>query len=138
MAINSVIGNAIAASGRMWHGFGINLVWLLIFLGGSFALIPKWGATGLAVCFASSYLVLTATVWYYTRNFLEIRYERANILICISLSVVGIGFLTSFSAPGVLRFALNSLVLFVLLLIEIKWLLNGAEKSFIWSVLTWK
>ena len=40
------VGNLIAATGRMWDGVGMNLLWAIVFLGGTWCSM-EWGVLGL-------------------------------------------------------------------------------------------
>ncbi len=51
----SVVGQAIAALGKMWWGAGLNLAWGGVLLGSASLLIPGYGARGLAWAFIISY-----------------------------------------------------------------------------------
>jgi O-antigen/teichoic acid export membrane protein len=47
LALQIPVGHVIAASGRMWIGFFMNLGWSVMFVGGTLLLL-RWGALGLA------------------------------------------------------------------------------------------
>lgn len=50
VALNSVVGQAIASKGRMWTGFSFNLMWATVFLFFSYYFIHiGYGVTGLAI-----------------------------------------------------------------------------------------
>jgi O-antigen/teichoic acid export membrane protein len=55
-ALQMPIGEVIAASGRMWVGFSLNLVWGLVYLFVTWTLL-KWGSVGLASARMLAYLV---------------------------------------------------------------------------------
>lgn len=60
VAINNVIGQAIAGKGKMWIGFFLNLIWGIILLTASFIFISKdLGALGLSFAFLTAYLIHT-------------------------------------------------------------------------------
>ena len=46
MAVQVPIGNLVAASGRMWDGLGMNLLWAVVFLIGTWYSL-EWGVLGL-------------------------------------------------------------------------------------------
>lgn len=60
LAIQTPVGQIIAASGRMWLGTMMNAAWALCFIGLTAALVD-WGALGLAWARLGAYLV--HTVW---------------------------------------------------------------------------
>lgn len=129
MAINSVIGYAIAASGRMWYGFGINTFWLVVFLACSFFLVPMWGSLGLAMSFAISYLTFSILVWKCSVWLLGIVYEKLLLLTFLTGTfcalALGVGLI-----PGrVVRPAAAAGLLLGLAASEWKWVLTSAEKS---------
>lgn len=60
-ACNATVGNAIASTGRMWHGFALNALWAITTLGLAVYLIPLYGALGLAWSSAGAYGM--HTIW---------------------------------------------------------------------------
>lgn len=55
-----VIGQAIASTGKIWHGFIFNLIWAVIILTSTYILLNlNYGALGLAIAFVISYLIHT-------------------------------------------------------------------------------
>jgi O-antigen/teichoic acid export membrane protein len=64
-AVNSVAGTAIASTGRPWSGFIFNLLWGTALISIASFLIPKYGATGLAVSMLASYALHTLWQMYY-------------------------------------------------------------------------
>jgi O-antigen/teichoic acid export membrane protein len=64
MAANSVVGSAIASSGKMWLGFTFNLLWAAAAtLAAHFLVSADLGAVGLAGAFLAAYCL--HTVWQY-------------------------------------------------------------------------
>lgn len=59
VSINSVIGQTVTSSGRMWLGFGFNSIWAASLLALSYFLVPAYGALGLAAAYLAAYLVHT-------------------------------------------------------------------------------
>jgi O-antigen/teichoic acid export membrane protein len=56
LAIQTPVGQIIAASGRMWLGFAMNCGWAVMFLLGTLILVPS-GSLGLAIARAVSYAI---------------------------------------------------------------------------------
>ncbi len=72
IAINGVIGQAIAGKGRMWIGFFLNLIWGIILLSCSYILINLgFGAKGLAYAMLISYTSHTVLVAIFTTKYLS-------------------------------------------------------------------
>ena len=59
IAVGSVVGNALASTGRMWLGFVFNSIWAVIYLLLAFYLVPKKGAMGLAIANLVAYILHT-------------------------------------------------------------------------------
>lgn len=58
LALESPVGNIIAAAGKMWAGFAMNLGWAAaLLLSAHFFIGRGWGATGLAAAYATAYAV---------------------------------------------------------------------------------
>jgi O-antigen/teichoic acid export membrane protein len=70
LAIQTPIGNIIAASGRMWVGFFMNLGWAIAFIGFSIAFV-KWGALGINSARAIAYLI--HAIWTFGFAYLIIK-----------------------------------------------------------------
>ena len=62
VAVNNVVGQAIASKGRMWVGFGFNALWALTLLVASRILVHRgYGALGLALALLIAYVF--HTIW---------------------------------------------------------------------------
>jgi O-antigen/teichoic acid export membrane protein len=57
MMAGAILGKALTSSGRVWQNAGFDVFWLVSFGGMVVFLVPRWGATGLALSFAISYLL---------------------------------------------------------------------------------
>jgi O-antigen/teichoic acid export membrane protein len=68
LGIQAPIGQVIAASGRMWLGALMNIVWALIVLAANVWFLDKgYGAAGLAASFLCAYVVLG--IWAFSYAF---------------------------------------------------------------------
>jgi O-antigen/teichoic acid export membrane protein len=67
VAINNVVGQAIASQGKMWMGFLLNTLWAIILVIGAYITIHIYelGAIGLSISFLCSYIVhmLSQTIY---------------------------------------------------------------------------
>jgi len=64
LSIQTPVGQIIAASGKLWIGFAMNMGWALIFILSTLLLVNK-GSLGLATARAVSYIVhATWTFWF--------------------------------------------------------------------------
>lgn len=137
MMINSVIGNAIAGTGRMWHGLAINISWLALFVLTGIFLVPRWGAEGLAITFVASYLALTVGIYSYSRIVLKVCFEKLLLLIVLTLASL-LFTLRLFSAPADMLWAATStFLLLALTWVEWKWVIEERERSFLKGVFPW-
>jgi len=138
MVINSVIGSAIAGSGRMWNGFLLNLFWLAVFLPlGTFS-IPRWGAAGIALTYVVSYFLFTVAVGFYSSIALDVAYGKLGRLVGASLAVFGVGATAFFYLRGPIYHLLTLVVLSSLLVVEWKHLLSEKERSALLRLLPWR
>lgn len=73
IAVNNVIGQAIASQGKMWLGLFVNFIWGAVLIAGCFLFVSylKWGATGLALAYVISYAIHTLIQFLYIRNILK-------------------------------------------------------------------
>jgi O-antigen/teichoic acid export membrane protein len=65
-ATAGVIGQMMASAARMWAGFTLNGVWVFALLSSAHALVPRFGAAGLAGASLAAYVVHALTVSVYT------------------------------------------------------------------------
>ncbi|MDN3691665.1 oligosaccharide flippase family protein [Chryseobacterium tructae] len=72
IAINNVIGQAIASQDKMWLGFFVNLLWAIILIICSyiFIVINQWGAVGISLAYLISYISHTLVQFLYIKRFL--------------------------------------------------------------------
>ena len=64
VAIQVLAGNMLAASSRMWLGFGMNVLWAAAFLGATWLLV-QWGAFGLALARLIAYTAQGSWACFY-------------------------------------------------------------------------
>jgi O-antigen/teichoic acid export membrane protein len=137
MMLNSVIGNAIAGAGRMWHGLAINASWLCLFVITGVFLVPRWGAEGLAIAFVASYFALSTGLYGYSRIVLDVRYEKPGLLAALTLAALLVGSGVFASRADALSAIASALLLLALCAAEWKWALEERERSFVRSMLAW-
>jgi O-antigen/teichoic acid export membrane protein len=76
LAVQTVVGQIIAASGRMWLGLAMNAGWGLVLLGGSYEALSL-GAMGLAIGRLVAYLV--HATWTFAFAYWLIRQRGTNV-----------------------------------------------------------
>lgn len=137
MVVDGVIGNSIAGSGKMWHGFALNGFWALVFFASSAALIPRWGAAGLAATFGISYIVLTLSVSWYGHAVLRITYEKLGVLsglTCASVVLATLGLLLGNGSGGLV---FKVLLVLAILWVELRWVLDEGDRVYLRGVFSW-
>jgi O-antigen/teichoic acid export membrane protein len=68
-SVNSVIGQAIAGTGKMWAGFYLNLIWgTTLIIATYFLLKMGYSSLGLALAYLISYIVHTLFSYIYYKN----------------------------------------------------------------------
>lgn len=129
VTVGSVIGNAVASAGRMWHALCLNAVWLLAFTGGVLAFVPPWAAAGLAAAFFLSYLSLAGIFWIYSRTILRIRYEHSFVLLSLTSVSAVVAVAAGRFLEGLPLFATGSVA--VALTVSVEWsiVLSAEERS---------
>lgn len=68
VVIESVAFNVLAGSGRMWTALGINVLWVGVFIGVVFSLVPHAGADGLGGAYAISYFTYAVALLIYVKG----------------------------------------------------------------------
>lgn len=75
IAIMNPVGQFIAASGKMWVGFFMNLGWSVVLISGSWLMV-KWGANGLAGARLCAYMA--HAIWVLGYVFMSINKRTVN------------------------------------------------------------
>lgn len=72
IAINNVIGQAIASQGKMWLGFYVNLLWAIVLGLCSYIFVVSFslGAVGICIAYLISYVFHTFVQFLYIKRFL--------------------------------------------------------------------
>ena len=75
IAVNNVIGQAIASQGKMWLGFYVNLLWAIVLISSSLLFINyfKLGAVGISLAYLVSYLFHTFVQYLLIKKGLNIK-----------------------------------------------------------------
>lgn len=60
-----VVGTLLTSTGAMWTGLVFNGIWAVIMIGTAVLAVPRYGALGLALAYALSYLIHTAIQFLY-------------------------------------------------------------------------
>lgn len=73
IAVNNIVGQAIASQGKMWLGLFVNVVWalVLVLFCFVFVVVLKLGAIGLSLAYLISYAVHTFIQFFYIKNRLK-------------------------------------------------------------------
>lgn len=73
IAVNNVIGQAIASQGKMWLGLFVNVIWAGTLIGTSVIFVSqlKWGAAGLALAYLLSYALHTLIQFVYIKKIIR-------------------------------------------------------------------
>ncbi len=73
IAVNNVIGQAIASQGKMWLGLFVNFIWAGTLIGACVLFVSqlKWGATGVALAYLLSYAVHTLIQFLYIKKMIR-------------------------------------------------------------------
>jgi O-antigen/teichoic acid export membrane protein len=110
--VNSPVGTALAAAGKMWVGTLMNLGWGVVLILSSLMLVPRLGGQGLAIAYLISYLFHAIWVMAY----MEIKLAPSAIMrqwLLITLSIL----LLAVSAHASLLDASNYIMYKVLLVL---------------------
>jgi antigen flippase len=135
VAIGSIIGNAAAGAGRMWHAFWINGLWLVVFLLTATLTVPRWGAPGLATAFLLSYLFLAIVFWAYSRFALRVKYDHAKVLLALTILSALATMVARRSLDGFPLAATGLLVVAMIAFIEWQFAVHHQERTEIQSLL---
>lgn len=95
LAVSSLVGFAIAGTGKMWHGLGLNLAWSAVFLVLAAVLTGPLAARGMALAYAGAYGFHSVTSLIYAQRALRMKLTRvkgitaaASILILTAIAIV--------------------------------------------------
>lgn len=91
-AVASTIGAMIIGTGRMWIGFGLNVIWGMLFLALAASTIPQWDHRGLAGTFACSYGAHLIISFLVSKRVFGIDLKRAYVPVFGSALLFAAGF----------------------------------------------
>lgn len=137
IVMNNVIGvSIISDSKRIWHAFGLNLLWFLFFLSSSYLFTLWKGALGLAIAFSFSYVIFSCAMYIYSVRYL--RLGNLNLYGFIGTTFVSgvITFFLSSQINGLELWIITFFLLVLLLWVEWRFFLNSEEKSRFYSLLS--
>lgn len=72
IAINNVVGQAIASRNKMWIGFAFNFLWAVVLIATSYLFVAKYGALAIGVATIIAYLFHTAWQSMYVKSLLKV------------------------------------------------------------------
>jgi PST family polysaccharide transporter len=131
IAINSVIGNVLSGTGKMWEAFGINLIWMIFFVSSSYYFINIYGLIGLGFAYVLSYLIYNVVVYSYTQRKLHVKFknkEIAGILLLASVAFLASYFIL-ISMEGSIFYLSSIGVILFLVAIEHRLLTKEDKKT---------
>lgn len=88
--VNTVIGTAMAGSGRQWVGILFNLLWASILIAVTRLLVPEYGSMGLALAYFTAYFVHSICQMIYVEKMLTPSIDSGRLKLII-LSFVTLG-----------------------------------------------
>jgi O-antigen/teichoic acid export membrane protein len=62
-ALNTLLGHPLIVSGAMWWRFGFDVLLGLVLIGMAFALVPRWGAAGLASAYGLAFSAVSVALY---------------------------------------------------------------------------
>ncbi len=136
IAVGSVIGYAVAGSGRMWHGFWINAFWLVAFISGAMILVPAYSTKGLALAFLISYSLLALAFCGYSKIVLRVGYAPLRSLLILSFSSIAVATTVHASLTGGWLWMTSLLTIAGLIVVEWRLTLNEYERRRLVSLLS--
>lgn len=129
MLLVGLLNTAIIASGRMWHNLTITFGWVVVFGVTGWIVIPRWGAAGCAVAFASTYSLYLLGVCSYGHLALKVKFDGIARLIALTLLSFGLATIIFFNLQGVIAYVASAGVLVCLVGAEWFWILEGSERE---------
>ena len=132
MVISSTAGKGIISSSeRVWHGFGLNLLWFVTFVTCSYFLIPLGGALGLSLAFFISYTVYSVAVWLYSVSVMKTDFPQLFEVITLTIISAVISLMVASWLAGVWVWLTGAACAFLLIAIEWRFFLGGNERGLI-------
>jgi O-antigen/teichoic acid export membrane protein len=128
MILNSVVINATFGCGRLWHGFFINLSWLILFLVIGCVLIPAWGAAGLAWTFVLSYAPLALSGGIYVVKVLGAKFKKIPLLLAMTALAFSGAIVLHKALQGTPLLISGCVMILILVLSEWVWVCDDRER----------
>jgi O-antigen/teichoic acid export membrane protein len=129
MMLNSVVVNACWGRGYVWQAFFFHLGWLCLFLSIGYALIPTWGAMGLACTFVFSYAPLAVGAAVYAARVLGVRFTKLPALLALSAVAFAATLALQRAALGARLWGAGLGITLALVIAECFCILDAAERS---------
>jgi O-antigen/teichoic acid export membrane protein len=129
MILNSVVINATFGSGYLWHGFLINLSWLILFLVIGYLLIPAWGAMGLACTFVLSFTPLAMGAAVYAARGLGAQFKKIAVLLTMTVIAFGAAIALHRAVHGTPLLAMGCMMILLLVVSEWIWVCDERERA---------
>lgn len=101
--VATVVGFGIAGKGRMWHGLFVNLLWGVVFVSVSLAIVPTRAALGLSLAFLAGYAAQFLGILVYVRYVWSIGIQPLMVPLAIAMisSAVLLALRYLVIAPGI-------------------------------------
>ncbi len=87
--ISTIVGFGIAGKGKMWHGLLVNLLWAVVFVGGSLALVAPRAAVGLSLAYLAGYGVQFLGIMVYVRYYWSMPLHPMFVPVVLGLVSMG-------------------------------------------------
>jgi O-antigen/teichoic acid export membrane protein len=129
MAVVGLLNAIIAARGKLWQGCAITLGWAIVFTGASFFAIPRWGALGAAVTFASSYIVYLVSLCCYLHFILHIDLRTMQRLIVLTVGGCLLAFTLVYICVGFTLYLAAAALLVGIVMGGVYWVCDETERK---------
>jgi len=128
MMLDRVLGQAITASGRMWHRFLLVLGWAATFAVVSVLAVPRLGIVGSAVAFVVSYLIFFGSVGLYCHVQFRVTWQPFRRLATLTAVGFAAGEAIARSHKLIWLYAGSALLVFVVVSFEWLWVFDKPER----------
>lgn len=141
MTIGIILGNVFSGTGKMWQGFGVNFLWMIVFVGTSHYFVGLYGLIGLGYAYLISYIFHTVVQLTYFDKKLNIKFSGLKFLFSFALLAFLVSYIVLTTLDGFIYY-LVSLALMMVFIICVYFILTKNERKifydYIKNELRWK
>lgn len=141
LSTGTILGNVFSGTGKMWQGFGVNFLWMIVFVGASHYFVGLYGLIGLGYAYLISYISHTIVQLTYFDKKLNIKFSGLKFLFSFASLTFLVSYMILTTLDGFIYYLISSTFMLVLIICDY-FILTKNEKKLLFqhikNSLRWK